>query len=82
MHFEVFLGLEIVNTQADISVTQTKYARDVIKHFGMTCCKPFNTPIALSFSLMIVLKPVVLMIAKLIEQRLEPFSIRLSLYRI
>ncbi|TYK05476.1 Reverse transcriptase, RNA-dependent DNA polymerase [Cucumis melo var. makuwa] len=78
----VFLGLEIVNTQADISVTQTKYARDVIKHFGMTCCKPFNTPIALSFSLMIVLKPVVLMIAKLIEQRLEPFSIRLSLYRI
>lgn len=43
-----FLGLEVSYTIVGISVTQSKYVKDVLHRFGMAGCKPCNTPIALS----------------------------------
>lgn len=43
-----FLGLEISRTAAGISVSQAKYAKDVLHRFSMLGAKPCNTPIALN----------------------------------
>ena len=44
------LGLEVLQTTAVISVTQTKYTKDVLQRFSMTGCETCNTPISLSHS--------------------------------
>ena len=38
------LGLEIARNKTGISLTQTKYALEVLKEAGMTRCKPTQTP--------------------------------------
>lgn len=43
-----FIGLEVIKTNVGISVTQTKYAKDILHRFGMSDCKPCNTPIAIN----------------------------------
>ncbi|KAL0383111.1 UNVERIFIED_CONTAM: Retrovirus-related Pol polyprotein from transposon RE1 [Sesamum calycinum] len=45
-----FLGLEITCT-ADTSITQHKYARDIIQDSGLTTCKPASTPLLLGVKL-------------------------------
>lgn len=42
------MGLEVIKTNAGISVTQTKYAKDILHRFGMSDYKPCNTPIAIN----------------------------------
>ena len=39
-----FLGLEIARNKTNISLTQRKYALEVLKETGMTSCKPVQTP--------------------------------------
>lgn len=40
-----FLGLEIDRTQEGIFLNQNKYAKDLLKRFGMLKCKPISTPL-------------------------------------
>eukprot|EP00253_Pinus_taeda_P033878 PITA_33878 len=42
LHF--FLGPEISHDATGIKLSQAKYARDLLKRFGMTNCKPAPTP--------------------------------------
>eukprot|EP00253_Pinus_taeda_P001715 PITA_01715 len=42
LHF--FLGLEISQDATGIKLSQAKYARDLLKRFRMTDCKPASTP--------------------------------------
>lgn len=44
------MGLEISRSTAGIFVSQTKYARDVLHHFGMAAAKPCATFIFLKTS--------------------------------
>ncbi|KAG9444753.1 hypothetical protein H6P81_016093 [Aristolochia fimbriata] len=39
-----FLGLEVVQTQEEIFVSQQKYARDILKRFKMLDCNSVRTP--------------------------------------
>ncbi|CAL5324316.1 unnamed protein product [Camellia sinensis] len=39
-----FLGLEVDRTQEGIFLCQQKYAKDLLKKFGMLECKPISTP--------------------------------------
>ncbi|KAL5577449.1 hypothetical protein UlMin_019148 [Ulmus minor] len=39
-----FLGLEVDRTQEGIFLCQQKYAKDLLKGFGMLECKPISTP--------------------------------------
>ncbi|KAL5549787.1 hypothetical protein UlMin_005018 [Ulmus minor] len=39
-----FLGLEVDRTQEGIFLCQQKYAKDLLKRFGMLECKPISTP--------------------------------------
>ena len=39
-----FLGFEIARNKTGISLTQRKYALEVLKEIGMTGCKPIQTP--------------------------------------
>ncbi|KAL5551327.1 hypothetical protein UlMin_001503 [Ulmus minor] len=39
-----FLGLEVDRTQERIFLCQQKYAKDLLKRFGMLECKPISTP--------------------------------------
>ena len=41
---EYFLGLETTRNKVGISLTQRKYALEVLKETGMTGCKPVQTP--------------------------------------
>jgi len=41
-----FLGLEVHQTQDEIFMSQSKYARDMLKIFSMENCTPIATPIA------------------------------------
>ena len=40
-----FLGLQIKQCKDEIFINQTKYARDILKKFGMDGVKPRKTPI-------------------------------------
>ncbi|KAA0046865.1 putative gag-pol polyprotein, identical [Cucumis melo var. makuwa] len=42
LHF--FLGLEVCQTDGGIFISQKKYAKDLLKKFGMINCKPATTP--------------------------------------
>ena len=40
-----FLGIEVFQKEARIFITQSGYAKDVIKCFGMETCNPVTTPV-------------------------------------
>ena len=40
-----FLGIEVNQSEDDIFICQTKYAKDILKRFRMVNCKPVVTPI-------------------------------------
>ena len=40
-----FLGLEIWQREAEIFVSQGKYAREILEKFHMQGCKPIDTPL-------------------------------------
>ena len=40
-----FLGIEVVRTDVGIWLVQQQYAFDMLKKFGMTTCKPLDTPL-------------------------------------
>ena len=39
-----FLGLQIVQNEEGIFISQTKYLKDLQKRFGLEICKPVGTP--------------------------------------
>lgn len=39
-----FLGLEVEHTKNGIFLGQQKYAKDLLKRYGMLDCKPISTP--------------------------------------
>ncbi|CAL8176533.1 unnamed protein product [Prunus armeniaca] len=43
-----FLGMEILRTPKTISLSQTRYALDLLKKFNMELCKPCPTPLSSS----------------------------------
>lgn len=45
-----FLGLEVVYSGKDIFISQSKYTRDLLSHFGMTSAKSCSTSLALKDS--------------------------------
>lgn len=45
-----FIGMEIKESNQGIKLTQTNYSKQVLERYGMTDCKPTNTPIALPSS--------------------------------
>jgi hypothetical protein len=44
----LFLGLQICQSNKGIFISQTKYIKEMLKKFGMTYCKPVNTPMQTS----------------------------------
>lgn len=44
MHY--LLGMKVHQNSDEIFICQTKYAKDMLKKFGMVDCKPVSTPIA------------------------------------
>ena len=39
-HLHYFLGLQVLQSKEGISLSQSKYACDIIRHFHMEDCKP------------------------------------------
>ena len=46
-----FLGLQIKQSKEGISITQSKYTKELLKRFGMENCKPIGTPMSPSSKL-------------------------------
>ena len=46
-----FLGLQIKQSKEGISITQSKYTKELLKRFGMENCKPIGTPMSPSCKL-------------------------------
>ena len=46
-----FLGLQIKQTKEEISITQSKYTRELLKKFGMESFKNISTPMIPSYKL-------------------------------
>jgi hypothetical protein len=49
---QYFLGMQIKQTVAGISIGQSKYVEDLLKRFNMQGCKPVSTPIVVGSKLM------------------------------
>jgi hypothetical protein len=47
----LFLGLQILQRNQGIFISQTRYIREMIKRFVMEYCKPFITPMQTSCKL-------------------------------
>eukprot|EP00253_Pinus_taeda_P031567 PITA_31567 len=43
-HLQYFLGLQILQSKEGISLSQSKYACDLLRHFHMEDCKPAPSP--------------------------------------
>jgi hypothetical protein len=43
-HLHYFLGLQVLQTKEGISLSQSKYACDLLHHFHMEYCKPTPSP--------------------------------------
>lgn len=43
-----FLGIEVTKKGGGISLSQTKYAHDILKKVNMKLCKPILTPMSVS----------------------------------
>eukprot|EP00253_Pinus_taeda_P033216 PITA_33216 len=43
-HFHYFLGLQVLQSKEGISLSQSKYACDLLRHFHMEYCKPAPSP--------------------------------------
>ncbi|XP_031267195.1 uncharacterized protein LOC116125608 [Pistacia vera] len=46
-----FLGMEIIQTQHEIFVSQRKYANEVLNKFNMDRCRPMDTPLVVNLKL-------------------------------
>ncbi|KAK9059410.1 hypothetical protein SSX86_022030 [Deinandra increscens subsp. villosa] len=44
-----FLGIEVIKTGSGLCLTQRKYCLDLLAEYGLTGCKPVNTPIELNY---------------------------------
>ena len=40
-----FLGIEVVQSEDGIFISQSGYAKEILKRFGMESCNPVNTPV-------------------------------------
>ena len=49
---QYFLGMQIQQTSAGISICQDKYIEDMLKRFIMQNCKPVSTPLVVGSKLM------------------------------
>lgn len=47
----IFLGSEVIHTNDDLFLTQSRYASDLLKQVSMSDCKPVSTPISVSYNL-------------------------------
>ncbi|KAF5819826.1 putative RNA-directed DNA polymerase [Helianthus annuus] len=45
-----FLGIEVIRSSQGICLSQRKYCLDLLAEFGLTGCKPVNTPIEQNYS--------------------------------
>ena len=45
----LFLGLQIKQTEEEIFINQTKYTRKILKKFGMETSKSIGTPMSPSY---------------------------------
>ena len=43
-HLHYFLGLQVLQSKEGISLSQSKYACDLLRHFHMEDCKPTPSP--------------------------------------
>jgi histone deacetylase 1/2 len=43
-----FLGIEVKRNKEGITLSQSKYARDILSRVGMTKCKPVTTPLSVT----------------------------------
>ena len=43
-HLHYFLGLQVLQSKEGISLSQSKYACDLLRHFHMEDCKPAHSP--------------------------------------
>eukprot|EP00253_Pinus_taeda_P012710 PITA_12710 len=43
-HLHYFLGLQVLQSKEGISISQSKYAYDILHHFHMEDCKPTPSP--------------------------------------
>ena len=43
-HFHYFLGLQVLQSKEGVSLSQSKYACDLLCHFHMEDCKPSPSP--------------------------------------
>eukprot|EP00253_Pinus_taeda_P006920 PITA_06920 len=50
-HLHYFLGLQVLQSKEGISLSQSKYACDLIRHFHMEDCKPTPSPFQSGFKL-------------------------------
>ena len=46
-----FLGVELVHVTFGIQLSQHKFIRDILEHFGMTESKPSPTPLSITATL-------------------------------
>eukprot|EP00253_Pinus_taeda_P028073 PITA_28073 len=50
-HLHYFLGLQVLQSKEGISLSQSKYACDLLRHFHMEDCKPAPSPFQSGFKL-------------------------------
>lgn len=49
MHY--FLGIEVVQSETDIFISQKKYVQEILNKFHMSYCNPVATPTEVGFKL-------------------------------
>eukprot|EP00253_Pinus_taeda_P028330 PITA_28330 len=52
-HLHYFLGLQFLQSKEGISLSQSKYARDLLRHFHMEDCKPSPSPFQFGAKLLV-----------------------------
>ena len=51
VHLHYFLGLQFLQSKEGITISQSKYACDLLRHFHMEDCKPTPSPFQSGFKL-------------------------------
>ena len=52
-HLHYFLGLQVLQSKEGITLSQSKYACDLLHHFHMEDCKPTPSPFQYGFKLLV-----------------------------